>query len=231
MQKNKRRIYSNKNSTNLSIKQIIKNKNMDLGTPSELILNNNSDIDSNHRLASFYDKETTNKNPNQIKSSTLKEVSIKNKDIKKLTVSDRQKERNIKSRSKSREKKERSRSASKDHMNKEIKEKRAKTPKARKKRKKEKDSSCYNLTTIDLDQRLNHENILYQEDPMLDLDDDDKLKREDLNALEDILSNQQNIENENEEEFQFQSEESLPMNQDLPNLGNKTEPFTIKFQQ
>lgn len=208
---------------------------MDISTPSEIILNNNSDVDSNNRLDSFYDKETTNKIPNQIKSSTLKEVSIKNKDIKELTVSDKKKERSIKSRSKSREKKERSRSASKDHMNEKIKEKRAKTPKARKKKKKDKDkdSSCYNLTTVDnLDQRLNNENILYQENSLLDLDDDEKLNKDGINALEDILCNQQNYENENEEEFQYQSEESLPVNQELPNLGNKTEAYTIiKFQQ
>ena len=150
---------------------------MDISTPSEIILNNNSDVDSNNRLDSFYDKETTNKISNQIKSSTLKEVSIKNKDLKKLTVSEKKKVRSIKSRSKSREKKERCRSASKDHMNEKIKEKRAKTPKARKKKKKDKDkdSSCYNLTTIDnLDQKLNNENILYQENSLLDLDDDEK---------------------------------------------------------
>ena len=208
---------------------------MDISTPSEIILNNNSDVDSNNRLDSFYDKETTNKIPNQIKSSTLKEVSIKNKDLKKLTVSEKKKVRSIKSRSKSREKKERSRSASKDHMNEKIKEKRAKTPKARKKKKKDKDkdSSCYNLTTVDnLDQRLNNENILYQENSLLDLDDDEKLNKDGINALEDILCNQQNYENENEEEFQYQSEESLPVNQELPNLGNKTEAYTIiKFQQ
>ena len=121
---------------------------MDISTPSEIILNNNSDVDSNNRLDSFYDKETTNKIPNQIKSSTLKEVSIKNKDIKELTVSDKKKERSIKSRSKSREKKERSRSASKDHLNEKIKEKRAKTPKARKKKKKDDDQTKEKIKSL-----------------------------------------------------------------------------------
>ena len=204
---------------------------MDISTPSEQILNNISDFDSNKRLDFFYDKETTSKFPNQIKSFTLNGVSIRNKDLKKLTSSDKKKDKNNKSRSNSKEKIERSRSASKDHMNVKIKENRAKTPKVPKKRKKEKDSSCYNLTTLDnLSQRLNHENILYQVNPFYDLDDDEKLKRDGSNdLLQDILSNQQNTENENEQEFQ--SDQNEPMNQAFSNMGNKTLAFTIKFKQ